>query len=267
MWTASHIGDRDQLPPPHKNSATQVASFAWRIIGSKRCRMALGLMAPEWRREEWVPPRWLYNADKMQAAVTVLKLNHAPELTTWALQNDPTTRVVHLLRHPAAVLNSWRKRFLAASDREMVTHNNRGRLHFIIQHEPQWRNRFGSIEQMSAEESELWYWCYLNEAIHEIGINYPSYNVVLDEDIAGDTPATVSATMQHCGLSVPQEMLDVTTRIASAWRNELRDWHQLLDNNHAILVNRILAESPLRQYWSPNELVSGIDYKWTKLGL
>lgn len=266
-WAASHIGNRDQFPPPHKLASTPIASFAWRIIGSQRCRMALGFVAPEWRSEEWIPSGWLYNADKMRAAVAVFKLNHAPELTTWALQNDPTTRVIHLLRHPAAVLNSWRKRFLAISNREIVTHNNRSRLRFIMQHEPQWHHRFETVEKMSAEESELWYWCYLNEAINEIGANYPSYKVVLDEDIASNTPEIVSKMMRHCDLPISQAMINVTAKVSNEWRNELRDWHQLLDKNHINLVNRILAESPLSRHWSPNELVSGIDYKWKQLGL
>jgi hypothetical protein len=266
-WTASHIGDRDQFPPPHKFYATPVARLAWRVIGSRRCRKALWFVAPGWRREEWIPPAWLYDANRMRAAVTVLKLNLAPQLTTWALLNDPTTRVVHLLRHPGAVLHSWRKRLLTVSDREKVTRDNRDRLRFVAEQEPHWRHRFGSIEQMSAEEAELWYWCYLNEAIHEIGVNHPSYTVVFDEHIAHDAPAAVSAAMQFCGLTVSQAMIDVMTDVAGEWRKQLCHWRQLLDNDHVALIDRVLADSSLRQCWAPNELVSRIDYKWMQLGL
>jgi hypothetical protein len=267
IWTASRFGDLDQLPPPHKSYATTVAPFAWRIIGSRRCRRALWFVAQEWQRDEWTPPAWLYDADRMRAAVTVLKLNQTPDLTTWALKNDPTTRVVHLLRHPGGVLHSWCERYLAVSDREIVTQKNRDRLRFVTEQEPHWRLRFGSIERMSAEEAELWYWCYMNEAIHEIGVSCSSYNFVLDEDIARDAPTVVDMLMQRCGLTVSCSMIDVMTNVAHKWRDKLCDWHQLLDHNHVKLVDRVLADSSLRQYWGPNELVSGIDYKWTRLGL
>jgi hypothetical protein len=120
---------------------------------------------------------------------------------------------------------------------------------------------------MSAEEAELWYWCYMNEAIHEIGVSCSSYNFVLDEDIARDAPTVVDMLMQRCGLTVSSSMIDVMTNVAHKWRDKLCDWHQLLDHNHVKLVDRVLADSSLRQYWGPNELVSGIDYKWTRLGL
>jgi hypothetical protein len=203
----------------------------------------------------------------MRAAVTVLKLNLAPQLTTWALLNDPTTRVVHLIRHPGAVLHSWRKRLLSVSDREMVTRDNRDRLRFVAEQEPSWRHRFGSIERMSAEEAELWYWCYLNEAIHEIGVNRPSYTVVFDEDIARDAPAAVSAAMQRCSLTVSPAMMNAMTDVAGEWRDQLCDWRQLLDSDHVALVDRILADSSLRQCWPSNALVSGIAYQWMQLGL
>lgn len=266
-WTASHIGDLDQLPPPHKSYSAPVARYAWHIIRSRRCRKALGTLVPDLRHEEWIPPTWLCDADRMRAAVTVLKLNQTPELTTWALRNDPTTRVVHLLRHPGAVLHSWFKRFLAVSDQEKVTHANRSRLRFIVEHEPHWHHLFGSIDQMSAEEAELWYWRYMNEAIFEIGVSFLSYKVVLDENIARDASAAMSAMMQHCHLTMPQIMINLITDVASEWRTGLCDWHQLLDTSHVNLVERILADSPLRQHWGPNELVSGIDYKWKQLGL
>jgi hypothetical protein len=266
-WTASHIGDRDQLPPPHKSYATPIARHAWRIVGSRRYRKALWFVAPGWQREEWIPPVWLCDADRMRAAIAVLKLNLTPQLTTWALLNDPTTRVVHLLRHPGAVLHSWRKRFLTVSDREMVTRNNRRRLQFVVEQEPRWRHRFGSFERMSAEEAELWYWCYMNEAIYEIGVNCPTYSLVFDEDISRDAPAAVIPVMQRFGLSVSQAMIDVMTDVAGEWREQLCDWRQLLDSDHVALVDRILADSSLRQCWLPNVLVSRIAYKWMHLGL
>jgi hypothetical protein len=267
QWTASRIGDRDQLPPPRKSYDTFLAPHAWRLVGSRRSRKALWFVTPDWRHEEWTPPAWLCDVVRMRAALTVLKLNLAPRLTTWVLRNDPNTRVVHLLRHPGAVLHSWCRRLLTVSDRETVTRDNHDRLRFVAEQEPDWRHRFGSIEKMSGEEAELWYWRYLNETICGVGAGLPSYCMVLDEDIAHAAPAAAGAAMRYCGLTVTQAMSDAMNNVAGEWRKQMCDWRHFLDKEHVALVERILADSVLRQYWPPDAMVSGIDYKWMRLGL
>lgn len=230
------------------------------LVESRRIRGVLSRVLPGLDDREWRLSGWLARPSRLASAMLVLKINQAPALMTWVLAQRPDNLVVHLLRHPAAVLYSWRHRLLARTDEREVCRASRDRLMAIARVSPRWSRAFGDIESMSVEMAELWFWRYMNETIYEQGQGTSRYFAVRDEDLASEPVETARALYRACQLGFTPEIAERLARQAGQWRSMLTCWRELTPSREQATIRSILEGSPLQHFWDENQLVSGFEY-------
>jgi hypothetical protein len=249
--TARSMGMRDHLLQVRKayfRPGVQALGLV-RIVQSYRCRRVLGHLVPAWHTNEWPIPRWLASERDLARALHVFKINQKPGWITWVLKNRPEARVLHIVRHPGGFFNSYAKRWLALADAEQVLRDNRARLEMVAASDPAWAERFGDIASLSLVEAELWFWRYAAESIHAAGQNSSQYQLIVYEDLVRDPLGVARAAYDGCGLpwtatieQTIQRMAQESEAIATAWRKKLK-------GEHREMVERILEDSPLREWW------------------
>lgn len=266
-WSSIRNGDRDFLPPPAKDHLRRSAQYAGllRIIASRRARKVLGTILPSLRRDEWVLPSWIAERRRLEGAKLIIKVNGAPGVSVWVLSHRPRCQVVHLIRHPAAVLRSWQIRYLAHQDLDEVRSVNIERLRYVAEKCPSWANRFGDLAEISVEEAELWYWCYVNECIAEAG-QVGRYVRIRDEDVALEPVSVARRLYSACELSWGREIERALKGAAANWKRCTAVWQELFEPGQAEVVARILGQTPLAELWEDDQIVSRIDYEWKGLG-
>jgi hypothetical protein len=257
--SALRLGARDSIgthPKDHLyEPARRLGGAA--LLNKNKARKLLSLTTPSLGTTEWFVPWWFASERSLKGAYLVLKLNQVPAWAQWLLLNRPQALVIHIVRHPGGFLNSWQKRYLALEDPEAVKKANFQRLEQIAKSDPHWAERFGNLEAMSVHESELWYWCYATETIHNEGCdprsapveNRKNYLPVVYEELVADALAKTKQIYEKCHLpwtvdierKVTQKAFNSKT-IATAWRNKL-------SSEHVKLVERILDRSLMNQWW------------------
>ena len=245
------MGERDP-PLAVRKRHTHALSY-WlglhRIICRARVRRAAGLLTPSLRSWEWQLPRWLGSRRALKNAVPVLKLVQVPGWAAWVLANRPRTRVLHIVRHPGGFLNSWSKRYLARRDRAEVAQVNRHRLRMVVEADPSWAPRFGDIDRMPVEESELWYWLYACKTIDEAGARSPMYELIIYEELAADPVGVARRLFDVCGLSWLTRTENAIRMDSSNPQLIARAWRDSLAREHANLAARILKAEYTRRWW------------------
>lgn len=256
--TAMSMGERDHRADAPKKHLHNVARNIgiYRLIDSPKARSVLRTFMPSLRGHEWPVPSILANRAALREALPVLKLNQAPGWFHWILHNRPQARVIHIVRHPGGFLNSWTNRWLNTHDAARVHADNLARLKTIAVGSPVWGERFGDIDAMSVEESELWFWRYTNEVIHEAGKGRDNYLLVNYDELSSQPMDLARRVYLFCGLpwtDAIEQRVRATSKesesIATAWRDKLSD-------EQIALVMRFLKESPIGQWWSEAELQS-----------
>lgn len=268
QWSKVRMGELDFIPSPPKD---HLHPFARRVgllhlLGRRRVRRMLGLIARPLRNEEWLVPRWIGNPEILRRSSMVVKINQAPAVATWVLRHRPEDAVIHLVRHPAGALCSWAVRHLAFHDPERVRCACVAKLRVIAENDGSWAQLFGDLESLSVEEAELWFWRYVGETIHAAGLRSDRYVLVRDEDIVRD-PVTVAQTVfRCCGLEWETEIEEELRRWAPHWRACSSRWRDLIRDDQIEMIERIFGDSPMAEWWSEEPAVSGVDYEWRGLG-
>ncbi len=265
-WSSIRNGDSDFLPPPFKTHLRRSAQYTGllRIIASRRARQVLGTIFPSLRRDEWVLPWWIAKRRHVERAKLVVKINLAPGLSSWVLTHRPRCQVVHLIRHPAALLRSWQIRHLAKYDPDEVRRASIERLRYVTERCSSWATRVGDVADLSTEEAELWYWCYVNENIGEAG-RVGRYLRIRDEDIALKNVCVVQRLYSACELPWDSVIERALKKASSNWRLSTSPWQALLRPRESEMVARILSQTWLGELWEENQIVSRIDYQWKTL--
>lgn len=261
-WTATSMGERDPMPWPRKRyerPASRVLPL-FGLLRRRRLRRALGAAAPAWAGPQWPTPSLLARREDLLAAPLVIKTGPAPAWADWVLRRRSAARVLHVVRHPAGFLNSYRARWLAVSDVQAVAVANRRRLERIGEQSRDWRRVFGPTQAMSAEEAELWYWRYSVEMTHRAGEGSDRYLLVRDEDVAADASTAAGRILGFCSLPRDGGVDAYLRGMAAHWRSHLRPWQELVDAPGATLVERVLEGSELRGWWKDQEQVSTFSY-------
>ena len=155
---------------------------------------------------------------------------------------------MHIVRDPGGFLNSLTKRLWSKLDMEKVVRGNRDRLAGLAACHPIWAQRFGDIATLSAVESELWYWRYAVETIHEAGAGNPRDQLVKYEELTRNPTEISDAIYQGCGLewntAIEQEiqkMSGESQAIATTGRHQL-------DADQAATVERVLHNSVMQDW-------------------
>jgi hypothetical protein len=180
----------------------------------------------------------------------ILKIIEVPSWIVWVLRNRPEIPVVHIVRNPGGFLNSIITRWHSQqASLEPAWRFNRDLLARIAAQESVWASRFGDVEAMSMQETELWMWRYSSETIHRAGAGNPRYQLVIYEEFATNPVAISRSLYQSLNLDWDETierairgMSGESRAIASAWRDRL-------DAEQIALVKRILSDSLIRHWW------------------
>lgn len=205
--------------------------------------------------KELVYPGWMVHTQALQQSFHVFKLNAAVGYGAWALRERPDGRVIHIVRHPGGFLKSWLKRWVRGEGGQQRGKGNadtlreEDRLREIARRDVRWARLLGDVEAIGRAESELWWWRYLNEALHDSGKGRANYTLVLYEHLAHDPERVSREVYGTCGLewdaTIAQRVRSISRgaeKIARAWRDEL-------EPEMVTLVEKVLAGSPMERWW------------------
>lgn len=219
-----------------------------RIASSLRLRKSLARVLPGFRAEEWRIPWWLGSAERQAQALGILKVNH-PGWVRWVLSKRPEVPVLHIVRHPGGFLNSWINRYLALNDPERVRRENADRLRRIAAADETWSTRFGDIDAMSVEESELWYWMSSAETTYLIGRERERFHQFVYEEVVRDVLDNARRAYAACSLEWTKAVEQEVLRGARDSRSIADKWRQQLTPSQMALVDRILEQTRIGSWW------------------
>lgn len=257
MWdeaiskAAISIGVRDHKIRHHKDFFRIFArsSGAYRLASSSRVRRFINRIQPTTTCHEWLASPLVFRHNRMHEALTVIKINHAPGWACWLLENRRNAGVLHIVRHPAGMLNSWRNRYLNKNVYEKVAAENRDRLKKIARFAPVWRDRFGAIDNMSIEESELWFWRYSTESVHMTGQSNERYHLVLFEDLARDSDKAAREIYQFCGLDYTVDICNQVKKFSERSQSIADSWKNAISDQDMQKIRKICSGSPISKWW------------------
>lgn len=257
MWdraiaiTASSIGARDQKINRDKDFLRSFPKSigVYRVVSSSRLRQLINKIAPAVRCHEWSASTLVFKRNQVHEALTVIKINQAPGWARWLLENRKHAGVLHIVRHPAGMLNSWKKRYLNKNVYEKVEAENRRRLNKIVGLAPEWGARFGDIDSMSVEESELWFWCYSTETVHSAGQSNERYRLILFDDLACNPDEGVRGIYQFCGLEYTPDIFNQAKRLSENSKSIASSWKKTTSNQDRQKIARVCSGSPISEWW------------------
>ena len=257
-WVSTHMGERDRvisMPKSYLYPLSRAVGF-YRMVRGPRLRRTFSIVMPALRCGEWPLPWFLGTPRRLDKALPVLKLVQAPGWVDFALNHRHNVQVFHIVRHPGGFLNSWLNRYLNKSDKTQATILNRQRLEQIAREEPIWGDRFGDVKQMSAEEAELWYWCYANEVIYSGGQDKKQYHLVIYERLAADPVPTVKQAYQVCGLDWSEPIEQAVMAVCSRSKFIAASWREKLNADQIAVVERIRQASLMGDWWDAETMES-----------
>jgi hypothetical protein len=259
-WMSSNMGERDHRLTNPKNYVyplSQKLGVAY-FPARPKIRALLQAFFPQMRSGEWEIPWWIGNHARLKQSYAVLKINQSARIAVWLLKNRPEVPVLHIVRHPGGRLHSWLNRFLAKRNEEEIAQRNKSRLREVLSIDPKWSDCFGDIDAMSIAESEMWFWRYITENIHQAGEGSAQYNLLLYEDIAQDPIFCAQQVYEFCGLEWTNEIesliykgskKSVWGKIQGTPMSIAQKWHNKLSLEEVDSVNRVLSGSLMENWW------------------
>lgn len=250
-WAARRIGERDQRPVVDKLHFHRFSRRLGlvRINDSPRARRWLRLAWQALNSPEWLLPIWLGSRERLAQALPVLKCTQIPAWARWVVENDPTAMVLHIVRHPGGFLNSWRNRYVSAHEQAEVLAANKRRLHLVADVDPPWGERFGDVDAMGLDESELWFWRYAAETTHAAGVGRERYRLILFERLARQAPPIAEAVYRESGLTWSDELARRVASRAADSVNISHQWQKKLNEEQVALIHRVLEGSLMNAWW------------------
>ena len=205
--------------------------------------------------KELVYPGWMVDARELEQSFHVFKLNAAVGYGGWALRERPAARVIHIVRHPGGFLKSWHKRWVRGEGGQERGKGNadtlreEDRLPEIARRDPAWAKLLGDVAAIGRAESELWWWRYLNEALHAAGRGRAGYAHVLYENLAHDPEGVSRAVYGFSGLEWNEALAQRVRSISRGAEKIARAWKDELEPAMVALVEKVLAGSPMEAWW------------------
>ena len=219
------------------------------VLSKKKWRLLVSLVMPSLRQTDWLVPWWFANLHALEEASTVLKLNQIPAWAEWVLRNHSAILVIHIVRHPAGFLNSWRKRYLAKHDSVKVRRSNEERLTKIADSDKRWAKLFGNVRAMTLDELELWYWRYASETIDIAGDGQANYLRIIYEDLVSDTLKISKQLYEKCDLPWTLAIETGVFKSASSSNLIATAWRKNLLPEQISVVKKVMAGSFMSKWW------------------
>lgn len=250
-WASTRLGERDSWIGSEKQHVYEFSRRLGlpRILERRRLRSLMALFLPSLRGSEWLMPRWMGSRIALEKALPVLKCVQVPGWAAWVSTNRASAQVLHIVRHPGGFLNSWRNRYLALHDSEAVSDANRARLKVVMEAAPSWARLLRHVDRMSVEESELWYWRYACETIHNAGVASPNYELIIYERLVADPVGMSRRIYDVCGLLWDDRIENACRRTSSDSKRISDSWRSHLSEEQSSLVTRILEGSLMQRWW------------------
>lgn len=252
------VGPRDHLAEVEKRwlqPGRRAPGYFWL---RQRYRVVERLI--HWRKpmdgKELVFPAWMVQESELAQSFHVFKLNAAAGYGAWALRERPDGKVIQIVRHPGGFLKSWLKRWVrgeGGQERGKGTADKlreEDRLREIVRRDERWSRLLGDVEAIGREERELWWWRYLNEALHASGKGRENYRLVLFEDLAHQPERVSREVYGFCGLEWNEGIAASVRSISRGAEKIARAWKDELEPDKVALVEKVLYGSSMERWWS-----------------
>lgn len=250
---------RDQLPPPEKShhrwpQLSRAAIRATRVDSIRRVMRGLGIGGEAHRF-----PRPMIRSAELSRSTLVLKVGPHWWIPEWFLHREEAPPVVHLVRHPGAVLESYLRRHHRHLDASQVEAE---RTRYITVNERSASDRLVSdprlprFSELGLPELMAWHWRLNNRRIADLGEGKPNYQRVRYEDLVAEPLENAEAVLRRAGVEVD----DVGRLHAAIGRSVFGDlptdsstliegWRDRLDDEMEHLVDIALGDEQLRSWW------------------
>lgn len=219
-----------------------------RLLHRRGTRRVLGLSG-----DDWPMPWWIGNRRRLSRAHVVLKVINATDATVYLLGNRPEIPIVHLLRHPGGMLNSWLNRFAPRRDDQQLLQNQRNILKRLVLEAPGRQDLIDSPDTMPLWEAKLWSWRFAQERAIEVGAAHSAYACVIYEDLVRDTTATLQEAYRHLGLEWSAQLEEGVARLTQGSGEIAAKWRDRLTDDQQQCVARVLNETPLAELWKDHD--------------
>lgn len=224
MAVGARIGfvDRPPAMPKRFMRGWVARTRADRVLYAKRVQRLTG------RHPEAGYPTMLYRPALIEQAQRVLKVINARHFMCRLLKETDHVPVVHMVRHPGGMLNSWLNRFAPTQDEEALIARQREILEDIHGRDPSYRDVTGPADGKDLIELKLWCWRHAQDAILEAGAAHRRYAAVVFERLSVQPIEVMEPIYAMCGLEYTDEMRGLireetagSAQIATAWKDRL----------------------------------------------
>ena len=99
-------------------------------------------------------------------------------------------------------------------------------------------------------ESEIWYWTYCNELIHQAGAGNPRYHLIKYEELAHYPVETSRAIYRAIDLDWSDSIERYTRKSSTRSREIAAEWRRKLDPEQVAQIERVLDVSLMRDWWT-----------------
>lgn len=184
-------------------------------------------------------------------SVAVVKSVHAVLALEWLGAQFPTVRVVIVLRHPAAVLNSWLE--LQLPDRDRALDRRADVRHAYLE---RWRVPMPVGDPL---HRAAWHVCLLTAAVVEAAGNHPGWSVVDHDQLCNDALSGFSTLADELGLdwtNRAEAFLEDSNRPGTGFdRHRLTAeqpgrWKRSMDADAYRALARVARDFPYLDRWS-----------------
>ncbi|MFK7883751.1 MAG: sulfotransferase [Phycisphaerales bacterium] len=224
MDVGPRIGFVDRTPamPKDHMRAWVKATRADKLLYTRTLQKLLG------RHPEARYPGAFYNASRVATAQRVLKVINARYFICRALQETDHFPIIHMIRHPGGMLNSWLNRFAPTQDQTELFATQQQILRNIHESDPAYASISGPVEGKELVELKLWCWRHAQDHILRLGREHPRYMPVVFEQLSQDPIRLMEPIYAMCGLEFTDQVRTLiraetsqSESIAAAWKDKL----------------------------------------------
>lgn len=195
------------------------------------------------RHPEGRYPALFYNGEQTAQAQRVLKLINARHQVCRLLTETTHIPVIHMVRHPGGMLNSWLNRFAPTKDESDLVDTQRQILRRIHDSDPAYEQITGPADALDLVELKLWSWRHAQDSILRLGAAHPRYISVVFEQLSSNALELMTPIYAMCGLEYTDTMRDLI-RAETARSEEIGSaWKDRLPPERVELVERVLQGS------------------------
>jgi len=200
--------------------------------------------------DDWQLPRWIGSRTKLQDAITILKIINARKAIVHLLRNNSPIPIIHLVRHPGGMLNSWNRRYLGPREEQVVIKNERSIMYNQLKEWPEYAQMVGPVDNMDLHEAKLWCWRFAQERLVTVGDDHPTYLRIIYEELASNPITILRNAYKHVGLDWPTAEIKPRVRILCRKSTSIgMKWRKELKPNEIACMKRVMCGSPLAKWW------------------